>query len=100
MSMSPDQHEVASTDAERVVADAWHRVLDLVDRLIAQPIDAATYNELRAYLDDDADEAIAAYEQVTADGVAALLERVDQLSEAPPTLAVIDGGDGSGKAAS
>jgi GrpB-like predicted nucleotidyltransferase (UPF0157 family) len=100
MSMPSDQHEAASTDAERVVADAWHRVLDLVDRLIEQPIDAATYGELRAYLDDGADEAVAAYEQVTADGVAALLDRVDQLSEAPPTLAVLDGGDGSGKAAS
>jgi GrpB-like predicted nucleotidyltransferase (UPF0157 family) len=98
--MPPDEPEAASTDAERVVADAWHRVLDLVDRLIAQPIDAATYNELRAYLDDDADEAIAAYEQVTADGVAALLDRVDQLSDAAPSLAVLDGGEGSGKAAS
>jgi GrpB-like predicted nucleotidyltransferase (UPF0157 family) len=98
--MSPDQPEAASTDAERVVADAWHRVLDLVDRLIAQPIDAATYNELRAYLDDDADDAIAAYERVTADGVAALLDRVDQLNHEPPTLAVLDGGDGNEKAAS
>jgi GrpB-like predicted nucleotidyltransferase (UPF0157 family) len=100
MSMPPDQHETASTDAERVVADAWHRVLDLVDRLIEQPIDAATYKELRAYLDDAADEALAAYEQVTSDGVAALLDRVDQLSDVPPTLAVLDGGEGRGKAAS
>ena len=97
--MPPDQYEGA-TDAERVVADAWHRVLDLVDRLIEQPIDAATYSALQAYLNDGADEALAAYEQVTADGVAALLDRVDQLSQPPPTLAVFDGGDGSGKAAS
>lgn len=98
--MSPDQRENAPSDAERVVADAWQRVLELVDRLIAQPIDAATYNELRAYLADDADDAVAAYEKVTADSVAALLARVDQLGEAPPDPAVLDGRDRSGRAVS
>ena len=88
--MSPEQKGATSADAERVVAEAWHRVLDLVDRLSAHPIDAATYNELRAFLDADADEAVAAYEQVTAAGVAALLDRIDQLNQAPPDLAVVE----------
>jgi GrpB-like predicted nucleotidyltransferase (UPF0157 family) len=88
--MSPDRRGAASADAERVVAEAWHRVLELVDRLSAHPIDAATYNELRAYLAADADEAVAAYERVTADGVAALLDRIDQLNQASPDLAAVD----------
>jgi GrpB-like predicted nucleotidyltransferase (UPF0157 family) len=98
--MSPEQRGAASADAERVVAEAWHRVLDLVDRLSAHPIDAATYNELRAYLAADADEAVAAYERVTAEGVAALLDRIDQLNQVPPQLAVVDRVRPTGEAAS
>ena len=77
----------AAADAERVVAQAWERVLDLVDRLIEQPIDAATYRELRAYLAADADAAVEAYEQVTADGAAALLDRIDAQTQGRPDLA-------------
>ena len=87
MTMSPGQPG-AAVDAERVVAEAWERVLDLVDRLIAQPIDAATYRELRAYLAADADAAVEAYEKVTADGVAALLDRIDGMNEGQPDLAI------------
>jgi hypothetical protein len=80
----------AAADAERVVAEAWERVLDLVDRLIAQPIDATTYRELRAYLAADADAAVEAYEKVTTDGVAALLDRIDGQNQARPNLEVAD----------
>jgi GrpB-like predicted nucleotidyltransferase (UPF0157 family) len=89
MTMSPGQPGAAA-DAERVVAEAWERVLDLVDRLIAQPIDAATYRELRAYLAADADAAVEAYEKVTADGVAALLDRIDAQTQGRPELAVAE----------
>lgn len=89
--MSQGQSGAVPDDAERIVADAWQRVLELVDRLIAHPIDAATYSELRAYLASDAFDAVAAYEQVTAAGVAALLDRVDDLNRSRPELAVIDG---------
>ena len=87
--MSPGQPGAAA-DAERVVAQAWERVLDLVDRLIAQPIDAATYRELRAYLAADADAAVEAYEKVTTDGVAALLDRIDAMNHGQPDLAIAD----------
>ena len=87
MTMSPGQPGAAA-DAERMVAEAWERVLDLVDRLIAQPIDAATYRELRAYLAADADAAVEAYEKVTADGVAALLDRIDGMNEGQPDLGI------------
>lgn len=89
MTMSSGQSGAAA-DAERVVAQAWERVLDLVDRLIAQPIDAATYRELRAYLAADADAAVEAYEKVTADGVAALLDRIDGMNQGQPDLAVAE----------
>lgn len=89
MTMSPGQPG-AAVDAERVVAQAWERVLDLVDRLIAQPIDAATYRELRAYLAADADAAVEAYEKVTADGVAALLDRIDGQTQDRPDLAIAE----------
>jgi len=90
MPMSRGQPGPAPNDAERIVADAWHRVLELVDRLSEQPIDAETYSELRAYLASDAFDAVAAYEQVTSDGVAALLARVDELNRRRPDLAVVD----------
>lgn len=88
--MSRGQSGPAPNDAERIVADAWHRVLELVDRLSEQPIDAATYSELRAYLASDAFDAVAAYEQVTTGGVAALLARVDELNRTRPDLAVVE----------
>ena len=78
--MSTGQPGSARNDAERIVADAWHRVLGLIDRLNEQPIDAATYRELRTYLASDAFDAVEAYERVTAKGVAALLARIDQLN--------------------
>lgn len=87
--MSRGQAGPAPDDAERIVADAWHRVLELIDRLNEQPIDAATYRELRAYLASDAFDAVEAYERLTADGVAALLTRVDELNQARPGLAVV-----------
>ena len=88
--MSRGQPVPAPNNAERIVADAWHRVLELVDRLSEQPIDAATYSELRAFLASDAFDAVAAYERVTADGVAALLARVDELNRRRPGLDMIE----------
>ena len=88
--MSRGQPGSAPDDAERIVADAWHRVLELIDRLNEQPIDAATYREFRAYLASDAFDAVEAYERLTADGVAALLTRVDELNHAPLRLAVVE----------
>jgi GrpB-like predicted nucleotidyltransferase (UPF0157 family) len=90
MPMSRGQPGPAPNDAERIVADAWHRVLRLVDRLNEQPIDAATYREVRTYLASDAFDAVEAYERVTAGGVAALLARVDELNRARPGLAVVE----------
>jgi hypothetical protein len=70
--MSRGQPGPAPNDTERIVADAWHRVLELIDRLNEQPIDRGTSRELRPYLASDACDAVEAYERVTAEGVTAL----------------------------
>lgn len=65
--------------AELAVSTALYRVWELIDRLIESPIDAGVYEELRAYLDGDADVAVQAYEELRGLGLSHLQMRMRHL---------------------
>jgi len=65
--------------AEQQVARARRHVHELILRLAEQPIDAETYQQLRAYLDTEAAPALAAFQALRERGPQELRARIVEL---------------------
>jgi len=65
--------------AEQQVARARRQVHELILRLAEQPIDAETYQQLRAYLDTEATPALAALQALRERGPQELRARIVEL---------------------